>query len=409
MDYVKKLLHHEAAGGVLLILAATAAMIIANSPLGHSYHHVLHEMTLGLSWDHKESVLLTKSLGHWVNDGLMVVFFFHVGLELKREIMEGELSDPKQIALPGIAAVGGVAVPALVFYFFNKSHGTTNGWAVPTATDIAFALGILSLLGKNVPPSLKLFLLTLAIMDDLAGILIIAIFYSSGIDAVSLEIAGVLAVILFWMNKKNVYQLAPYLFVGFIVWLCFLKSGVHATIAGVVLAFFIPLRVKGRHRGFSPLKRLEKDLHPLVAFVILPVFAFSNTGVHLEGVSVDLFLAPVTLGIAAGLIFGKVIGVFGFTWLAVKLKLATLPKHSTWRDMFGLSMLTGIGFTMSIFIASLAFEKSTEAVKMNAKIGILVGTIVSAVAGYFWLKASLKAGEREEISQEEIIKKKIIF
>ena len=325
----------------------------------------------------------------WINDGLMAIFFFLIGLEVKREVLEGELSNPAQIMLPAVAAVGGVVVPALVFTWFNYGdESAMKAWAIPTATDIAFALGVLSLLGKRVPASLKLFLLTLAIIDDLVAILIIAVFYSVDISTLSLIIAGLAYAALVIQNRRGVMRLTSYLVFGLIMWAAVLKSGVHATIAGVLLAFTIPLK-HPEGKQYSPLRNLEHDLHPTVVFIILPLFAFANTGIPLEGMNMEALMQPEPFGIAMGLFLGKQLGVFTFTWAAVKTGIAKLPLNVGWLEIYGLSVLTGIGFTMSLFISSLAFEEG--ATNLNAdRLGILAGSFASALLGYVVLYFALK-------------------
>jgi NhaA family Na+:H+ antiporter len=318
----------------------------------------------------------------------MAVFFFLIGLEIKREFLEGELSERSRVILPAIAAAGGMAVPALVYVAFN--HGdpvALSGWAIPTATDIAFALGVLSLLGERVPNSLKLFLLTLAVIDDLGAIVIIALFYSSDLSMTSLWVATGALLALLVINRRGVARIAPYILIGLVLWVAVLKSGVHATLAGVVLAFFIPLRDEAT--GGTPLAHLEHLLHPYVAFLILPLFAFSNTGISLAGLSPQSLLHPVPLGIAAGLLVGKQIGVFGFTWLAIKLGLGKLPEGAGWLSLYGVAALCGIGFTMSLFIGSLAAEQVGTGMMVDNRLGILGGSVLSAGIGYLVLHFTL--------------------
>ncbi|HAD04687.1 MAG TPA: Na+/H+ antiporter NhaA [Desulfuromonas sp.] len=383
------LLQHEAAGGVLLLLATICAMALANSPWRDWYAFFL-ETPVAVQIGQAR---LAKPLLLWINDGLMAIFFLLIGLELKREVVAGELSQPAQVVLPLLAAVGGMVVPALIYLFFNSSDPTTvSGWAIPAATDIAFALGVLALLGSRVPRSLKLFLLTLAIADDLGAIVIIALFYSSNISFVSLLLAALVLVILFFCNRGGVRTIAPYLVLGFFLWLAVLKSGVHATLAGVVLAFFLPLR--GGPPGVEPpLRQLEHDLQPAVVFVILPLFAFANTGIALAGLTPAALLQPVPLGIALGLLLGKLIGIFGCSWLAVKAGLARLPEGASWRAMAGVALLCGIGFTMSLFISSLAFEQGEGNTLLVDRLGILVGSGLSGLAGYVVLRLVLPSSE----------------
>ncbi len=379
---------HESAGGVLLALAAVAALAFANSPLAFVYDAFLDtpvEVRAGTSH-------IAKPLLLWINDGLMALFFFLIGLEIKREVIEGELSDVRQVMLPAVAAVGGMAVPAAIYAAINAGNSVAlAGWAIPAATDIAFALGVLSLLGKRVPVGLKMFLLTLAILDDLGAIVIIALFYAGDLAPASLAVAAAALVALFTLNRLNVVRLAPYLFVGLVLWVSVLKSGVHATLAGVALAFFIPLRTNGTSgtEAQSLLRRLEQDIRPLVVFAILPLFAFANAGVSLHGVGLGTVIAPVPLGIAAGLLLGKTIGVFAASWLVVRLGFARLPDGADWRAMFGVSVLCGIGFTMSLFIAGLAFEGASSEYVVQTRLGVLLGSLASAVIGLAILRAVL--------------------
>ncbi|MEE4571653.1 Na+/H+ antiporter NhaA [Pseudomonas alliivorans] len=366
----------EAAGGLLLIAAAALALVINNSPLSWLYNAFLEtpvEARIG-------ALQIAKPLLLWINDGLMALFFLVIGLEVKREVLEGHLSKPSQVVLPGAAAIGGMVVPALIYVALNTGNAEAlNGWAIPMATDIAFALGVLALLGKRVPVSLKLFLMTLAIIDDLGAIIVIALVYSGELSQVSLILAGVSIIALIAMNRSGVSRLAPYLLIGLVLWVCVLKSGIHATLAGVVLAFCIPLRTSTKA---SPLLTLEHGLHPWVAYGILPLFAFANAGVSLAGVTIDSFTHSVPLGIAAGLLLGKTAGVFGLTWLAVRTRLASLPKDANWGHVLGVSILCGIGFTMSLFVGSLAFEPGVSGYAGEDRMGILTGSILSAIIGY---------------------------
>lgn len=378
---LRDFLRLESASGILLMVAAVLAMVVQNSPLSPWYDDLLGvpvEIRIG-------NLELAKPLLLWINDGLMAVFFLLVGLEVKREVLDGQLSDIRNVILPVAGAIGGIAVPALIYVGLNwDSPETLRGWAIPTATDIAFALGVLALLGSRVPVALKLFLTTLAIVDDLGAIIIIAVFYSADLSVMSLAVAASAIVALFVLNRRRVSDLTPYILVGLVLWTAVLKSGVHATLAGVVLAMFIPFRVRNGER--SPLKQLEHDLHPSVAYVILPVFAFANAGVPLDGISLESFLDPVPLGIAAGLFIGKQLGVFAAAWLAVKSGIARLPEAVTWRQLYGVAVLCGIGFTMSLFIASLAFEQAAVDYPLNDRLGILAGTVLSAVVGYALLR-----------------------
>jgi Na+/H+ antiporter NhaA len=367
----------EAASGLLLIAAAALALIINNSPLSHYYTAFLDvpvAVQIGALKIAKPSLL-------WINDGLMALFFLLIGLEVKRELLDGQLSRPSQVVLPGAAAIGGMVVPALIYWFINKDFPDAHGgWAIPMATDIAFALGVLALLGKRVPVSLKLFLMTLAIIDDLGAIIVIAVFYSSELSGVSLMLAAACLVVLIAMNRMGVVKIAPYMIVGLILWVCVLKSGVHATLAGVTLAFCIPLRT--RNSEPSPLMGIEHALHPWVAYGILPLFAFANAGVSLTGVNLHSFTHHVPIGIAAGLLIGKTVGVFGLTWIVIKTGLAALPTGANWGQLFGVAILCGIGFTMSLFVGSLAFVSgSSDYVGMD-RMGILTGSILAALIGY---------------------------
>ena len=385
LEAIREFLTLESASGIILVGAAVLALIISNSPLSGLYDLFLDtpvEIRIG-------ALLVAKPLLLWINDGLMAVFFLLIGLEVKREILDGQLSSISQVALPGIAAVGGMAIPALIYVIFNINNPSAlDGWAIPAATDIAFALGILALLGSRVPLSLKLFLLTLAIIDDLGAIVIIAIFYSGDLSLTSLIFAAVAIAILCAMNLLGVKRIAAYIVVGVILWICVLKSGVHATLAGVVLAFAIPLRTNEDEP--CPLREMEHSLHPWIAFGIMPIFAFANAGVSLEGMSFGSLFEPIPIGIALGLFVGKQVGVFGFSMAAVKLGLAKLPSDLNWRLIYGTSILCGIGFTMSLFISTLAFDSTIADDAVSARIGILVGSFISAIAGYFILKASLK-------------------
>jgi NhaA family Na+:H+ antiporter len=365
---------HEASGGILLMLSALAAMIVANSALSG-----LYESVLGANF----SILingegLSKPLILWINDGLMAIFFFLIGLELKREILEGKLKNPSDIILPGVAAIGGMALPALIFVLFNWNIvENISGWAIPAATDIAFALGILALVGSRAPASLKVFLLTLAILDDLGAIIIIALFYTAELKVDYLFLALLPLVALLWLNIKGAHRVAPALLLGAIMWYFVLKSGVHATLAGVVTAFCIPLKDKW---GKSPLHSLENGLTPYVLYLIIPIFAFANAGVVLKGMTFNDLLAPLPLGIALGLIVGKQIGVFGLTMLMVKTGIAKMPHGATALHIYGISCLAGVGFTMSLFIGGLSFA---DAEMMNqVRLGVLSGSIVSGILGY---------------------------
>ena len=391
LDRLRDFLRLETAGGILLVGAAALAMILVNSPLAWLYNSLL-EVPVAIRIGDFE---IFKPMLLWINDGLMAVFFFLVGLELKREIIEGELSQPAQAVLPAFAAVGGMVVPAAIYAWLNWSNPVTlQGWAIPAATDIAFALGVLLLLGKQVPTSLKVFLMTLAILDDLGAIVIIALFYTADLSVTSLVTALSALTVLIIMNRRGVMSLPAYILVGLIMWASVLKSGVHATLAGVALAAVIPMRDPANPKH-SPLRALEHDLHPSVAYVILPVFAFANAGVSFEGVRLATLLEPVPLGIAAGLFLGKQFGVFLFSWLAVQLRLARLPAGVTWPQVYGTALLCGIGFTMSLFIGSLAFENAGPQYGASVRLGIIVGSLLSAVAGFLLLRLALPRPERQ--------------
>ena len=375
----------ESAGGILLMVTAVLAIIVANSPLEPYYALLLDtpvEIRVG-------ALEIAKPLLLWINDGLMAIFFFLVGLELKRELVEGELSDKRNIILPGAGAIGGMLVPALVYLYFNiDDEEAISGWAIPAATDIAFALGILSLLGKRVPTSIKIFLTSLAIFDDIGAILVIAFFYTSKISIVALIVVAFCIPLLALMNRYNVESKTVYIFVGLIMWVAMLKSGVHATLAGILVAMFIPITSK-KTPGFSPLKDLEHDLHSAVAFIVLPIFAFANAGINLSGVGMEQVLHPVPLGIAAGLFIGKQVGIFGFCWLAIQLKMSSLPKGMSWGSLYGTAALCGVGFTMSLFIGSLAFEETNINILFDERLGIIIGSLASGIVGYLILNVSL--------------------
>ncbi|MBC3366275.1 Na+/H+ antiporter NhaA [Pseudomonas sp. SWRI154] len=372
-----RFLQLEAAGGLLLIAAAALALILNNSPLSWLYTNFLDTPVVA----QVGALKIAKPALLWINDGLMALFFLLIGLEVKREVLDGQLSKPSQIVLPGAAAIGGMLIPALMYWFLNRDNpAALAGWAIPTATDIAFALGVLALLGKRVPVSLKLFLMTLAIIDDLGAIVIIAIFYSGDLSTLSLGLAAACIAGLVAMNRMGVVKLGPYMVVGLILWICVLKSGVHATLAGVTLAFCIPLRT--RNAETSPLLTLEHALHPWVAYGILPLFAFANAGLSLSGVTVESFTHHVPMGIAVGLLLGKAVGVFGLTWLAVKIGIASLPAGANWGQILGVAILCGIGFTMSLFVGSLAFVPGASEYAGMDRMGILTGSILAAVIGY---------------------------
>lgn len=383
---IKAFFKMEASGGILLMIATVLAIIAANSGLQGYYDLILKtpfEIRIG-------ELGLAKPLLLWINDGLMAIFFFVVGLELKRELMEGELSDKRNILLPAVGAVGGMLVPALIYLMFNADDPVAfSGWAIPAATDIAFALGILSLLGSRVPVSIKIFLTSLAIFDDIGAIIIIAIFYTSQISLTALTIAAICIPVLLALNRFNVVAKSPYIFIGIILWIATLKSGVHATLAGVLLAMFIPMSSKTDPQ-VSPLKSLEHSLHSVVAFWVLPIFAFANAGIDFAGISSEQVFHGVPIGIALGLFIGKQIGVFGFCWLFIRIGLTRLPSGMNWMSLYGTSALCGIGFTMSLFIGSLAFEESGVDLLFDERVGILLGSLLSGVLGYFVLNKALK-------------------
>jgi len=384
LDFFKK----ETSGGIVLMLAALIAIVVANSPLESSYRLLLStsvEVRVG-------TFEIAKPLLLWINDGMMAIFFFLIGLEIKREIIEGGLSDKKNIILPGIGAVGGMCVPAAIYVFFNADDPVgLQGWAIPAATDIAFALGILALLGSRVPASLKIFLTSLAIFDDVGAIIIIALFYTTGISVIAMLVVVACIFVLYLFNTSGFLSKSPYIFIGVILWIATLKSGIHATLAGIVLAMFIPLRDK--KTNISPLKELEQDLHHLVVFFVLPVFAFANAGITLGGITLDQVLHGVPAGIAAGLFFGKPLGIFGLCWLAIKLKFARLPVGINFLGLYGVAALCGVGFTMSFFIGSLAFEETGVDLLFDERLGIIAGSIASGTAGFFLIRSSLSPDE----------------
>ena len=385
-DTIQDFLKREAAGGILLMGATALALAAANSPASGLYTAFLDtpvEVRVGALEVAKPALL-------WINDGLMAVFFFLIGMELKREFLEGELSSLRQVALPAAGALGGMVVPVAIFAALNiNDPAALRGWAIPAATDIAFALGVMAMLGSRLPLSLKVFLTSLAIFDDVGAILIIALFYTEQLTVTALLMAGVMIVLLLLLNLRGVTNKTTYVIIGAMLWLAVLKSGIHATIAGVILAFFIPLRENGGGKR-SPLRELEHDLHATVSYGILPLFAFANAGISLEGVRLSSLLHPLPLGIAAGLFLGKQVGVFLFSFLAVQLGIARLPESAGWRALYGVAVLCGIGFTMSLFIASLAFEPGALGESVDERIGILTGSFLSAVMGYLVLRSSLR-------------------
>jgi Na+:H+ antiporter, NhaA family len=384
-EALRDFLKLESAGGLLLVLAAVLALVVANSPLSW-FHAALIDLPVHVRVG---EFVIAKPLLLWINDGLMAVFFLLIGLELKRELFEGEIADFRQAMLPAFGALGGMALPALIYAWINIDDPVAmQGWAIPAATDIAFAMAVLGLLGKRVPVSLRVLLVSIAIFDDLGAIVIIALFYTDQLLASAMVIAAFCIAVLLGLNRLRVMERAPYLFVGLIMWIALLKSGVHATLAGVILAAFIPIRSSATEP--SPLHDLEHDLHTLVAFGILPLFAFANAGVTFPNFGFEQFLHPVPLGVAAGLFVGKQLGVFAFCWIGVKSGIARLPKGVTWPMIYGVAVLCGIGFTMSLFIASLAFEHTSDNLLFDERIGILLGSVVSAAVGYLILHRVLR-------------------
>jgi NhaA family Na+:H+ antiporter len=385
VDFIKL----ESAGGILLLAAAVLAMIVANSPLAGLYDALLNTpvaVQVG-------ALSIGKPLLLWVNDGLMAVFFFLVGLEIKREVTEGELSSISQVVLPGMGALGGMAVPAAIYVWLNWGDAIAlDGWAIPVATDIAFALALLSAFGTRAPTALKVFLLTLAIFDDLAAIVIIAVFYSGDLSLSALAIGAAALLIAVTMNRLGVTRTSSYILLGIVLWIAVLKSGVHATLAGVLIAFCIPMRDA---QGGSPLRELEHNLHGPVAFAILPMFAFANAGLSMTGMSMESLIHPVTLGVAAGLVIGKPVGILSFVWIATSLRIAKLPINVNWLQLLGVAFACGIGFTMSLFIAGLAFEHGSGDYFGGDRLGVLVGSILSAVVAYALFHVSLPKTPRD--------------
>ncbi len=375
LSSIRRFIASESIGGVVLAAAALLALIVSNSSLGPWYESFLHlrtEIRFANDW-----LVLSKPHSLWVNDLWMAVFFFLVGLEIKRELLDGELASVKQAVLPATAAIGGMLMPALIYAAINRADPIAlRGWAIPTATDIAFALGILMLLGSRVPASLKVFLTAVAIIDDLGAIVVIAVFYTDKLSLPMLLAAGVGVAALFGLNRARVMSVGPYVIVGLVVWVCVLKSGIHATLAGVATALAIPLR---NPNGGSPLQAAEHALHPWVAFAVLPMFAFANAGVSLHGVSLSTLLLPVPLGIAAGLVAGKAIGVFGAAWLMVRFAGASVPSGASWTQFFGVCLLCGVGFTMSLFITALAFPNAPDLAE-RARLGVLAGSAIAGLA-----------------------------
>ncbi len=379
----REFLRLESAGGLILVIAAVLAVVLANSPLADIYTGILNlKLTITL-----ENIGVSKPLLLWINDGLMAIFFLLIGLELKREVIEGQLSSPDQVVLPALAAIGGLVVPALIYWLINRDNPAgINGWAIPTATDIAFALAVLSILGSRVPASLKIFLTTIAIVDDLAAISIIAVFYSGDLSTSSLMAAGAGIAVLFVLNRMGVQSLAAYMITGIFIWFFVLQSGVHATLAGIIVAAFIPLE---RDNAQSPARHLEHTLHPWIAFAVLPIFAFANAGVSFTGIGADTLFGTVSVGIVLGLLVGKQVGVFGMTALAIGLGVAKKPEGTTWAMLYGVALIAGIGFTMSMFIGGLAFEHGDFTQNAAVKIGVITGSLASALGGWLVLHLSL--------------------
>ncbi|MBN1306264.1 MAG: Na+/H+ antiporter NhaA [Anaerolineales bacterium] len=380
-SFIYRFLQLESSGGILLMFATAAALILANTPAASYYALIIEtpvEVRIG-------ALEIAKPLLLWINDGLMAIFFCLVGLELKRELIEGELSNKRNIILPGVGAIGGMLVPALIYTLFNYTDPIAmKGWAIPAATDIAFTLGILSLLGSRVPTSIKIFLTSLAIFDDIGAIIIIALFYTEKISLAALVVTVYCILVLVLMNKRNIESRSMYVVVGIIMWVAMLKSGVHATLAGVILAMFIPMRSK-TDPDHSPLRSMEHDLHSTVAYIILPIFAFANAGIRIVGLGSDELLHSVPLGIALGLFFGKQLGIFSLCGLAIKLNLTDLPNGMSWETLYGTAALCGIGFTMSLFIGSLAFEETGVNLLFDERLGIILGSLASGIVSYLVL------------------------
>jgi NhaA family Na+:H+ antiporter len=383
LSAVREFMRLESAGGILLLVSATLALVIANTPLSHHYDSLLGTIVAVQVGE----FAINKPLLLWVNDGLMAVFFFLIGLEVKREIMEGELSSLSQVVLPGMGAIGGMVIPAAIYAWFNWGDSIAlDGWAIPVATDIAFALALLATFGARVSTSLKVFLLTLAIFDDLAAIAIIAVFYSQDLSVAALIVGAIMLAVGVGMNRLGVTRTSTYVLLGVVLWVAVLKSGVHATLAGVLIAFCVPMRDE---KGASPLRSLEHDLHAPVAYAILPIFAFANAGLSLAGLSLAEIAHPVTMGIILGLLLGKPVGILIFVGLAVTLGLAQLPRGVSWSQLLGVAFACGIGFTMSLFIAGLAFEHGSGAYFSGDRLGILLGSVLSALIGFALLYVSL--------------------
>jgi len=385
IEIIRKFFQLKSAAGILLLVSAIAAILVENSFLSDSYSKFLH-FSINIKI---YNFAIDKDLHHWINDGLMAIFFLLVGLEIKRELVQGHLSTREQFSLPAVAAVGGITIPAIIYISLNFGNEvTTNGWAIPTATDIAFALGVVTLLGNRVPISLKVTLVAIAIIDDLMAIIIIAAFYTSDVSINYLIFAAISTSILFVLNNRKINKLSIYIIVGILLWVFVLKSGIHASIAGVLLAQFIPLKSKDSSSP-SPLHKLEHSIEPWVNFIILPIFAFSNAGVSFSGMKFNLLWDPVTLGIILGLFFGKQIGVMLFTYLGTILKICKLPSDISWSQYYGLSLVTGIGFTMSLFIGSLAFVDPEY--QTSVRLGVLIASLLAGILGYLTLRVTTKS------------------
>jgi Na+:H+ antiporter, NhaA family len=377
----REFIQFESSGGIILFMAAVLAIIFENTPLT-GFYNALFDINMSFKLGLIE---ISKPLLLWINDGLMAIFFLLVGLEIKREMLEGELNTWKKSVLPAVAAVGGMVFPALVYVFFNwHDSQALKGWAIPTATDIAFSLGIVTLLGSRIPVSLKIFLTALAIFDDIGAIVVIAIFYTKNISLMLLFIAAVMTFLLFLLNRLNVTKIAPYIIIGLILWLCVLKSGVHATLAGIIIALAIPLRDK-QHPKTSPLRRLEHRLHPWVAFGVLPIFAFANAGIRFAGLEFSELFSPITLGIAIGLFVGKQIGVWLASALTIRLGFTEMPRGASYVSIYGISLIAGVGFTMSLFIGSLAFGRLGGHYQELVRLGVIIGSLLSGLLGYLIL------------------------
>ena len=385
IEIIRKFFKLKSAPGIILFVAAIAAILVENSFLADLYSKLLHSsININIY-----NFSIEKDLHHWINDGLMAIFFLLIGLEIKKELVQGHLSTREQFSLPVVAAIGGITIPAIIYISLNFGNEvTTNGWAIPTATDIAFALGVVTLLGNRIPISLKVTLVAIAIIDDLIAIIIIASFYASDLSINYLFFAAIATFILFVLNNRKINNLLPYVILGILLWVFVLKSGIHASLAGVLLAQFIPIKPKDTS-AHSPLYKLEHSIKPWVNFIILPIFAFANAGVSFSGMKLNLLWDPVTLGIILGLFFGKQIGVMLFTYLGSILKICKLPSDISWAQYYGLSLLTGIGFTMSLFIGSLAFTDPEY--QTSVRLGVLIASLLAGIFGYLTLRLTTKS------------------